>query len=227
VSFDVNGTGTKPGTVAITAHITAAAPTDISTDNNSATVTMLIQGTSNVGVSASGPGQQPQVHGQAGLNFTVTNAGPDPATNVRILAMFRNRMQYQKMQVASGGTCTLLQDQMSAVCDCGTVNPGQSVTGSLSLLATAVGTADVEFQVSTDDVDGDNTNDTTLVPLTVAAETTPVTPTTPTSSSGGGGCAYQPGGPFDPALLALVAIGVAGIGARRLRRTQKLGQRVK
>ena len=219
VQLDVNGKGTSPGKVAITAHISAAAPTDLSPDNNSATITMLIQGASDVGIAASGPGQQPQVHGPAGLNFTVSNAGPDPATNVRVLAIFRNRMQFQKMQVASGGTCTLLTDQLSAVCDCGTIGAGQSVTGTLNLLATSVGTADVEFQVSTEDVDSNVANDAALVPLTVTAETTPVAPTTPTSSdSGGGGCAYQAGGAFDPVLLGVLSIGLLGIGVRRWRR---------
>lgn len=222
VQLDVTGNGTSPGKVVITAHISAAAPTDLSPDNNTATITMLIQGTSDLGIAATGPGQQPQLHGQAGLNFTVSNAGPDPATNVRVLAIFRNRMQFQKMQLASDGTCTLLADQLSAVCDCGTVGAGQSVTGSLSLLATAVGTADVEFQVSTDDVDSNDTNDTALVPLTVTAETVPVAPTTPNSStSGGGGCAYQPGGAFDPALLGVLGMGLIGLGARRWRRRSR------
>lgn len=232
VSLDINGTGTAPGVVAITASITAASPTDISPDNNTATVTMLVQGTSNVGVAANGPGQQPKAQGQAGLSFTVSNAGPDAANNVRVLAIFRNRMSYQKMQVSSGGTCTLLPDQMSAVCDCGTIAAGQSVTGSLNLLATSAGTADVEFQVTTDDVDTDNTNDSTVVPLNIAAEpTTPSTPTTPTTpttststSSGGGGCVFQPGGPFDPTLLVVLGLGMAGLGARRWRRAVVGGQ---
>ncbi len=221
VTLNVNGKGTAAGVVAITAHISATAPVDLYPDNNTTTVTMLIQGTSNVGVSASGPGQQPKVHGQAGVNFTVNNAGPDAATNVRVLATFRNRMTYQKMQVASGGTCTLLADQLSAVCDCGTIGSGQSVTGTLNLVATSAGSADVDFEVTTDDVDTDVTNNTTTVPLTVAEETTPVTPTTPTTSSSGGGCVYAPGGPFDPTLLVAFAVGLAGLGARRLRRTPK------
>ncbi len=222
VTLNVNGKGTAAGVVAITAHISATAPVDLYPDNNATTVTMLIQGTSNVGVSASGPGQQPKVHGQAGLSFTVNNAGPDAATNVRVLAIFRNRMSYQKMQVASGGTCTLLADQLSAVCDCGTIGSGQSVTGTLNLVATSAGSADVDFEVTTDDVDTDNADNTTTVPLTVAEETTPVTPTTPTtSSSSGGGCVYAPGGPFDPTLLVALAVGLAGLGARRLRRAAK------
>ena len=236
VTFNVNGTGTAPGVVAITAHITAAAPTDISPDNNSATVTMYVQGMCNVGVSATGPSQNPTVNGQAGVNFTVKNLGPDPANNVRLLAMFRHRMRYRNMQVGSDGsgsngssssgsstpgTCTAQPDGISALCNIGTIDAGQTVTGTLNLVPTSEGTADVELQVATDDVDPDNTNDTTVVPLTIAAEvpTTPVTPTTPTStSSGGGGCAYQPGGPFDPTLLGVLAIGMAGLGARRWRR---------
>lgn len=229
VTLDVSGTGNSPGVVAITAHITAAAPTDISPDNNSTTVTMLVAGLSNVGISATGPGQQPTVNGQAGVNYTVTNSGPDPATNVRVLALFRNRMRYRNMQVVSGsggtGTCQLLDDQMSAVCDCGTVGAGQSVTGTLNLVPTSAGTADVELQVATDSVDSDDTNDSTVVPLTVAAETatTPITSTT--SSSGGGGCAYSPGGPFDPTLLGTMLIALAALGARRWRRTPRRGQR--
>ncbi len=234
VTFNVNGTGTAAGVVAITAHIAAAAPTDISPYNNTATVTMLVQGTSNLGVSANGPSQNPTVNGQAGVNFTVNNLGPDPATNVRVLAIFRNRMRYRNMQVGSGGvstgTCTLLQDQMSAVCDCGTVDAGQNVSGTLNLVPTSAGTADVEFQVTTDDVDSDDTNNSVVVPLTIAEETptTPTTPTTPSStSSGGGGCAYQPGGPFDPTLLVGLAISIAGLGVRRARRAARLGQSTK
>ena len=234
VTLNVNGTGTAPGVVSITAHITAAAPTDISPYNNTATVTMLVQGMSNVGVSANGPTQNPTVNGQAGVNFTVNNLGPDPATNVRVLAIFRNRMRYRNMQVGSGGsgttgTCTLLQDHLSAVCDCGTINAGQNVTGTLNLVPTSAGTADVELQVSTDDVDSDVTNDSVVVPLTVAEElpSTPVTPVTPSSTSGGGGCAYQPGGPFDPTLLAVLGIGMAGLGVRRWRRAPSLGHRTK
>jgi hypothetical protein len=120
----------------------------------------------------------------------------------------------------------LLADQLSAVCDCGTIAAGQSLTGSLDLLATSVGSADVEFQVESDDVDLDDTNNSIVVPLNIAAEpTTPTTPTTPaaSTSSGGGGCAFSPGGPFDPTLLAIVAIGIAGIGVRRLRRRAQSG----
>ena len=226
VSLEITGTGEAPGEVPITATISAASPTDISPDNNTATVTMLIQSTSNVGVTAAGPGQQPKAQGPAVLSFTVSNAGPDAANNVRVLAIFGNRMSYQKMQVASGGTCTLLADQLSAVCDCGTIAAGQTVTGSLDLLATSVGTADVEFQVESDDVDLDDTNNSTVVPLNIAAEpTTPTTPTTPavSTSSSGGGCAFSPGGPFDPILLAILAIGMGGIGVRRLRRIAQRG----
>lgn len=234
-TMNVNGTGTSPGVVAITAHITAAAPTDISPDNNSATVTMYIQGVSNVGITASGPAQQPTVNGQAGVTYTVTNSGSDPATNVRVLALFRNRMQYRSMQAQGGsgsgssgtGTCQQLSDQSSAVCDVGTINPGSTVTGTLDLVPTSAGTADVELQVSTDDVDSDDTNNTTVVPLTIAAATTTPTPTTTSTSSSGGGCAYRPGGPFDPTLLGMLAIGLIGLGASRWRRTGKMAGRAK
>ncbi len=224
VRFDISGTGDAPGEVTITATISAASPTEISPDNNTATVTMLIQSTSNVGVTATGPGQQPRAQGPAALNFSVSNAGPDAANNVRVLAIFRNRMSYQKMQIASGGTCTLLADQLSAVCDCGTVAAGQSVTGTLDLLATSAGTADVEFQVESDDVDLDDTNNSIVVPVNIAAEsTTPAVPTTPavSISSGGGGCVFSPDAPFDPTLIAALAVGMAGIGVRRFRRAPR------
>ena len=220
VTLDVNGAGTAPGPVAITAHITAASPTDISPDNNSATVTMQIQPTSNISVSANGPGQNPQAQGQAALSFTVSNAGPDAAQNVRLRASFSNQMRFQKMQMASGGTCTLQSDQMSAVCDLGTIDSGASVTGTLNLVPVSAGTVDVDFQVTTDSVDSDDTNDTAAVPLTIDAQPVPVTPVSPTTASGGGGgCVFQPGGPFDPTLLLLVALGATGVGARRWRRS--------
>ena len=230
VTLDVHGTGTAPGAVAITAHITAASPTEISPDNNSATVRMLIQGTSNLSVTASGPSQQPQVNGQAAVSFTVDNAGPDAANNVQVLAIFSDRMKYQKMQMASGGTCTLLPDDMSAVCDVGTIAAGDSVTGTLNLVPAAAGTEDVQLQViqlTTDDVDTDLANNSTTVPLTIAEQITPTTPSAPASASGGGGgCVFKPGGSVDPTLLVAFGIGIAGVGARRWRQALKRRQRV-
>ncbi len=221
VTLEVNGTGTAPGPVAITAHITAASPTDISPDNNSATVTMQIQPTSNISVTANGPGKNPQAQGQAALSFTVSNAGPDAAQNVRVLATFSNQMRFQKMQMASGGTCTLQADQMSAVCDLGTIDSGQSVTGTLDLVPVSAGSVDVDFAVTTDSIDSDDTNDSVAVPLTIDAQVVPVTPVSPTvSSSGGGGCVFQPGGPFDPTLLVLIALALGGVGARRWRHSR-------
>ena len=232
VNFDLDGTGTARGTIAITAHVTAAAPTDISTDNNSATVTMYVQGVSNLEITATAPSQQLQVNSQGSMSVTVKNLGPDSATNVRVLARLSNGMMIRTMQMLSGGgsgvNCATQSDQISAVCTVPTIAAGQSGTVTVQITPTAAGTTELTLQVATDDVDPDNTNDSVVVPLTIAAETTPVTPTTPTStSSGGGGCAYQPGGPLDPTLLVIAAIGVAGVGARRLRRTQKLAQRVK
>ena len=214
VTLDLEGAGVQIGKLSVTAHISAAAPADVFPENNSATLALEVQGMSNLGISGSGPGQQPRVHGQAPVSFTVKNLGPDAAAHVRVLAVFRDRLRYRTMQLSRDGTCTLQQDQMSALCDCGTVAAGETFTGTLNLEPVSAGTADVELQVATDDVDPDDTNDSTVVPLTILAEV----PTTPSaSSSGGGGCVSVPGGPFDPALLLILAAGAGGLAVRRWR----------
>lgn len=224
-TLDLQGTGTVAGPLAITAHVSAAAPVDLFPDNNASTVTMLIQGNSNMAISASGPGQNPTVNGSAPVSFTVKNLGPDDANNVRVLARFQTRMRYQNMQMSNGASCTAGQDNANSTCNLGSIPAGQSVTGTLNLQPTSAGDATVELQVATDDVDSDPSNDSVVVPLTVAAEA--VTPTTPivSSSGGGGGCVSRPGGPFDPALLLLVLAGGAGLVSRKWRERAKDGGR--
>lgn len=226
VTLDLQGTGNAIGKLSVTAHISAAAPADVFPENNSTTLTLEVQGTSNVGITAAAPGQQLRVSGQAPLTFSVKNLGPDPATNVRVLAVFATRMRYRTMQLSRDGTCTLQQDQLSALCDCGTVAAGDTFTGTLNLQPTSAGTASVQFEVSTDAVDSDVTNDSATVPLTIL-EAVPTTPTTPTvsTSGGGGGCVSMPGGPFDPALPALLAAAAVGLAARRGRRRSEARSR--
>ncbi len=222
-SLDLNGSGTQAGKLSFTASIAAAAPVDIFPDNNTMTVSTIVQGNSNISVTGSGPGQSPQVNGQAQVSFTVKNAGPDTANNVRILAKFQNRMRYQNMQNSTGASCTLGGDQTYASCNLGSLAAGQSVTGTVNLQPTSTGDATVELQVATDDYDESVADNTALVPLTVvAAPTTPTTPTTTGSSGGGGGCVSVPGGPFDPALLGLLGVAAAGLGMRRLRRSVRV-----
>ena len=224
-TLDLQGTGTALGSIALTATIAATAPADIFPDNNTTTVTILVQGNSNLAITATGPSQSPTVNGSAAINFTVKNLGPDPANNVQILARFQNRMRYQNLKLSNSGTCTLGQDQANASCNLGSIGSGESVTGTLNLTPTATGDATIDLQTTTDDYDTDNTNNAVTVPLTVAAEPTPPPVTPTTSSSSGGGCVARPGAPFDPMLVSLALLGAAGIGVRRWRRTAEEGSR--
>ena len=234
-SLDLKGTGTQPGWETFSAHIAAQAPADPFPDNNTVSVQMLIQGVSDVRLSVSGPGQQARVHGQTALNFSITNHGEDAANNVIVAAAFENRMSYRSMQISNGRTCVAVNVPNTAVsgagCDVGTVAPGGTVTGTLTLEPTSTGDTLVAFEVwqvtpegevNELDVDSDPTNNTAAVPLTILAET-PVSPTT--SSSGGGGCVYRADGPFDPTLLALAGLAAAGLGIGRWRRRGRQSKR--
>ena len=234
-SLDLKGTGTQPGWETFSAHIAAAAPADPFPDNNTVTVKTLIQGISDVRLSVSGSGQQARVHGQTALNFSITNRGEDAANNVIVAAAFENRMSYRSMQISNGRTCLAVTVPNTTVsgagCDVGTVAPGGTVTGTLTLEPTSTGDTLVAFEVwqvtpegevNELDVDSDPTNNAAAVPLTILAET-PVTPTT--SSSGGGGCVYATGGPFDPSLLALAGLAAIGLGIGRWRRSARQRRR--
>ena len=112
-----------------------------------------------------------KLNGTVNYSLTVTNKGPDTATNVVVADPAPAGIQYQSA-TPSQGTCSVTAAMVT--CQLGTIAPGQTVTIAVKGKAIAVGT-----HVNTATVTGDGGRETNPADNTDSAETVVPAPVTP------------------------------------------------
>jgi uncharacterized repeat protein (TIGR01451 family) len=121
------------------------------------------------------------LNGTVTYTLTVTNRGPDQATNVQLADPAPAGVQYQSAST-SQGTCAVTPALVT--CNLGTIAPGQVVTVTVTGRATATGThvntATVSGQGGRETNPADNTDSAqTVVPAPLRPPTKPTKPSKP------------------------------------------------
>jgi uncharacterized repeat protein (TIGR01451 family) len=166
------------------ASITAIAPTGYVLPG----ATVNVSGTASAAdlrVTLSASPSPVDVNSTLTYSVTVSNSGPDAATNVRLQGTVPAAMTYGSA-TASQGSCTLSGGVVS--CSLGSLNAGASATASLNMTPTASGTVSYTVTVSGDESDPNAANNSASVTTTVNPAAPPPPPPDDSGGGGGGGC---------------------------------------
>lgn len=135
--------------------------------------------------------------------MTVANAGPDPATDVKLKLIAGANV---KLQSAKNGQGQCALSSGGIACDLGEIAAGGQADVVVSVFGTNVGSAQVTAQATTTANDADSGNNVATARVTVAAANTGGGSSN--SSNGGGGGAF---GWLALAALFGLAFTVAGL----------------
>lgn len=200
-----------------------ASPVDPNPNNNAGMVRVDEVGKANLAIRSPGPGAV--IEGRAGYApFTIVNSGPTAATGVRVGVMLPGNAAFASIDLP-GATCTYDGTDLpaSVLCTVESLQPGQSLSGMLTVTGASDGQGTLTFAVDATQKDVNLADNQMLAALSVSAPPAAV-PTAP-SGSGGGGCVSRPGGGFDPALIALALTGALGVLLRRGSRARSADDR--
>lgn len=188
----------------ITFSTTQTSPIDPDLNNNSAIGNVSLVGNANLNVRSSSPYGRVSRGDRAFTSFSIGNAGPDTATNVRVGMTLPNNVSYDSIDFP-GANCSYdgTDTPASLICTVDSLAAGQTLWGLLTVTAGAEGSATTSFAVDAlqRDVSLTDNQETTTVSV---VETTPIV-------WGGGGCVSRPGAGFDPALIMLWLAGALGL----------------
>jgi hypothetical protein len=179
------------GTNAITAHISA--DNDSSRMDNDGSGAIVVEAPADVAVTLHGPSTA-AANQTFTVGFQVANVAADNAGTVRVQIDIPAGTTVGSASLANGN-CTTSAAQIE--CTLAPLGPGLAATGSVSLMASAPGSAALHAAVSGDYFDSNNANDTADLVVAVSDASAPAT--AERAASGGGG-----GGSFG--LLLLVAL---------------------
>jgi hypothetical protein len=172
------------GTNAITAHVTADHDPD-RTDNDAAGV-ILIEAPADVAVTLQGPATA-TANETFMVGFEVANVAADDAGTVTVQIDIPAGTTVGSASLANG-SCTTGSAQIE--CTLTPLGPGIAASGSVSLMATAPGSAALHAAVSGDYFDPNNANDTADLVVAVSSASSPTTAEPPASGGGGGGGSF-------------------------------------
>ncbi|MBS0396139.1 MAG: DUF11 domain-containing protein, partial [Proteobacteria bacterium] len=160
------GAGTIPGTLAISASVTASAPIDPNPANNAATVHVLLIG--NADLSITGSGSDVSAGANTDLQFTVVNHGPDAGHNVRAAVYLPPELAFVSA-TAGAGSCTYSAADAAVNCGLGTLAAGASVSGTVTVTAALVSNSvTVQFAAASDERDQQPANDAASAAIAIA-----------------------------------------------------------
>ncbi len=137
------------------------------------------------------------------LTVTVTNNGPQDATNVLATAEIPALVTF-----VSSTDCALNGNMLE--CAVAQIAAGNSATFTIRLDAATVGSAAVTGSVVADENDPDEANNTLSLNVTISDPPPP-----PSSGGGGGGCVHNPEGTGDWTLPLVLALILLRLGMRR------------
>jgi uncharacterized repeat protein (TIGR01451 family) len=201
-SVEIQLSADEPGDINVTA-VAAADQNDPDSSNNSITATFSVISNADLALSGSGPGSL-TVGGEFDVSLTVTNNGPQDATNVLFTGQVPSLFGF-----VSSADCTF--DTGTLECTSAMLAANDEVTFTVRLSTSTVGSAAVTAEVVADENDPDAANNT--VSVNVAVNAVPVVE--PVGGGGGGGCTYNPNSPADPTLPLLLLVALLALGPRQ------------
>ncbi len=169
----VKPTGRKPArSVSNTATLGQAEVTDLNQDNNSASVTSAVQSSTNANLSVAITDTPDPVAVNQNVTYvvTVTNAGPDAATNVVLTDTLPAGVTVVSSTSSQGGTPTA--DRSTITANLGSLASGATATLTLVVKPTAAGTLTNSARVISDVTDPDSANNVASQETTVQSGTT-------------------------------------------------------
>ncbi|HEY7643206.1 MAG TPA: M12 family metallo-peptidase [Steroidobacteraceae bacterium] len=182
------------GTNAISAHVTANH--DANRMDNDGSGAIVIESPADVAVTLRGPATA-TANKTFTVDFQVANVAADNAGTVTVQIDVPAGTTIASASLADG-SCTTDASQIE--CTLTPLGAGLAASGSVSLMASAPGSAALHAAVSGDYFDSNNANDTADLVVTVGSASAPATAEPPASGGGGGG-----GGSFGLLLLLALA----------------------
>jgi hypothetical protein len=161
-------TAANEGVFTVAANVGADSPADTVPANNSAEATITVVGESDLVLTASASKGSVEEDKDYGVILTVTNAGPDDATGVRLAATLSPLVALLSATPDNGSTCVEQDDEI--VCELGDVSMAAPVAVHVVLRALSPGTGTVSAEVSADQNDPDLDNNSGSVSVTIDKE---------------------------------------------------------
>jgi hypothetical protein len=180
-AIDLQLRGDAAGTNTITAQVLAA--NDSNRRDNEGSGTVVIEAPADVSVTLQGP-TTATANKTFTVGFQVANSAADNAGTVTVQIDIPTGTAVGSASLANG-TCTTAATQIE--CTLAPLGPGIAASGSVSLMATAAGSATLRAAVSGDYYDSNRANDTAELVVAVSSAASPATAEPPSSGGGGGG----------------------------------------
>ena len=207
--------GNSAGSHAVSAHITA--DHDLDRSDNDGSGTILVEAPADVSVRLRGP-TSARANERFTIGFDIENVAADNAGTVTVTIDVPDGATISSASLPNG-TCT--SDAASVECTLAPLSAGATASGSLSLAASAEGSAALHAVVSGNYFDTNNANDTAdlVVAVSAVASLTSQPPAGDASSGGPGTAAAGGGGGGGGGSFGLLLLlALAPLHRARLRR---------
>ncbi|MEE4162257.1 MAG: DUF11 domain-containing protein, partial [Woeseiaceae bacterium] len=182
--------------------IAGADQVDPDDSNNTVTATITAIANADLELTGTGPGNI-VVGREYDLTLTVTNAGPQDASNILLTAPVPTQAS-----VVSATGCDVVDGVLECTSDALAVD--ESVSFAIRFSADRTGTATVSAAVVADENDPDTTNN----EVSVAVAINPQIVENLGGGGGGGGCVYNPDTPADSTLPLMLLTALLALGVR-------------
>ena len=150
----------------VTAHVSQTSPTDPDPGNNTASVNVEAVGLSNLAVAAStAPAPSVALGTDTTLDFMVSNAGPNPASQLRVGIELPPQLAYRSVTL-DNATCDA-SDPTAILCTTDALAVGATLSGQLTVSGALVGTGAVLVATNARERDDDVSDNQISVPRTV------------------------------------------------------------
>ncbi|HKS55569.1 MAG TPA: M12 family metallo-peptidase [Steroidobacteraceae bacterium] len=194
-AVDLQLRGDVAGTNTITAQVSA--DKDANRRDNEGSGTVIIEAPADVSVTLQGP-TTATANKAFTVGFQIANSAADNAGAVTVQIDIPAGTTVGSASLVNG-SCTTGAAQIE--CTVAPLGPGIAASGSVSLMASAAGSATLRAAVSGDYYDSNSANDTAELVVAVSSASSPATAEPPSSGGGGGG-----GGGGSFGLLLLLAL---------------------
>jgi hypothetical protein len=179
-AIDLQLRGDVAGTNTITAQVTA--DNDSNRRDNEGSGSVVIEAPADVSVTLQGP-TTATANKTFTVGFQIANIAADNAGTVRVQIDIPAGTTVGSASLANG-SCTTAAAQIE--CTLAPLGPGIVASGSVSLMASAPGSATLHAAVSGDYYDSNSANDTAELVVAVSSASSPATAEPPSSGGGGG-----------------------------------------